>query len=90
MAKAVIRRPFLAVGEDLISFIDRLELRFGVLISRIFIGMEFNRLAAVGRFYLVSSRVLIDAEELVVVLFIRQLFFPFIDDFGIDGFGIRA
>src|SRR3546814_5812395 len=49
MAKAVISSAFLRVLQAVIGLIDRLELRFHVLTSRVFIGMILHGEPAISR-----------------------------------------
>src|SRR3546814_4468609 len=59
MAKTVISSAFLRVLQAVIGLIDRLELRFHVLTSRVFIGMILHGEPAISRL----QRLVVRSEE---------------------------
>ena len=49
MAKLVVSGAFFPVAENLIGFVDFLELAFSFFVSRVAIGMIFHRQLAISR-----------------------------------------
>src|SRR3546814_1724135 len=69
MAKTVISSSFLRVRQAVIGLIDRLELRFHVLTSRVFIGMILHGEPAISRLQRLVVRRPFDAEEFIIINF---------------------
>src|SRR3546814_8309305 len=69
MAKTVISSAFLRVLQAVIGLIDRLELRFHVLTSRVFIGMILHGEPAISRLQRLVVRRPFDAEEFIIINF---------------------
>src|SRR5579871_281354 len=66
MAEAVRGRALLVVFQDVVGFVDFLELHFSAVIVRIAIGMQFHRELAKGRFDLRDRGALLAAEGFVI------------------------
>src|ERR1017187_41020 len=67
MAKSVIGGALLLVAEDFVGFADFLEFLLGFLVSRILVGMVFERQLAIGLLdFLFRDRAL-DAKHLVII-----------------------
>src|SRR3546814_2068950 len=69
MAKRVISSALLRVLQAVIGLIDRLELRFHVLTSRVFIGMILHGEPAISRLQRLVVRRPFDAEEFIIINF---------------------
>src|ERR1043166_8269688 len=66
MAVAVIGGALLAVLEDLVGFVDFLELHFAGGVARIFVGVPFHRELAESRLELGFVRVPLDFQGFVI------------------------
>ncbi len=69
MAEAVVRGALLIVFEDVVGFVEALELLFGALVAGVAIGMILHRELAIGPLEFIGIRRFGDAEDLVKVLF---------------------
>src|SRR5262249_3950233 len=49
VTEAIISRALLIILQDVIGFVDFLELDLGRVVARILVGMEFHRKLAIGR-----------------------------------------
>ncbi len=67
VAVAVVDRPLLEVGEDLVGLRGLLELLLGRLVAGVLVGVVLQRQLAVGRLDVVGRRGAGDAEDLVGV-----------------------
>ncbi len=65
MAMLVIGRALLTVGQDLIGFVDFLELGLGLLVAGILVGMVLNGLFAEGALEVGVGTGPADAEDFI-------------------------
>ena len=68
MAEAVIGGALLIVLQDVIGFVDFLELRFGLLVARIAVGVKLHGQLAIGLLQLLRAGALGTPRSLVIVL----------------------
>ena len=73
MTELVVLGALLAVAQHLIRFVDFLEFFFRLFIALVLVGMVFHRHFAVGFFQLRLCCVLVYAQNLIIISFIRQL-----------------
>ena len=64
MAEAIVSRALLLVLQDVIGFVDFLELVFAILVARVAVGMPFHRELAVRRLHLRVVRGALHAEDI--------------------------
>ena len=69
MAKAVIGRALLGIGEHRIGLVAGLEPRLGFVVARIAVGVILHRHPAVGLFDLLVVSAFADSENFVVIAF---------------------
>ena len=69
VAVLVVGGAFLRVAQDFVGMAEFLEIFLGNLVARVFVRVKFHGLLAVGFFDFVVARVLIDAENFVIVAF---------------------
>src|SRR4030081_1324954 len=67
MTVAIVSRPFLRIRQRLIGFVQFLELKFGLRIAGIAVGMTLHRRLAEGRFHLGVRAAFGNAKNLVIV-----------------------
>ena len=69
MAIAVISGLLVGVFEDFVGFVRFFELRFGLGIVDVAVGVQFLGLLAIGLFYCIGIRALGDTQHIVIVAF---------------------
>ena len=69
MAEAIIGRLLLRVLQDIIGFVDFLELVLGRLVARIGIGMKLLGELAKGALQLALIGAFVNAQDLIIVAF---------------------
>ena len=72
MAKTIVGRPLLRIGQDRVGLGAFLEFLFRVRVARVFIRMMLNRQRAVGPLYLDLGRRTRNAQYFVIVLLTHE------------------
>src|SRR5262249_38283823 len=67
VSELIVERTLLLIRQDVVGFRDRLELRLGVLVVRVPVGMVLERELPVRRADVVRRGLSIDAQQFVVV-----------------------
>ena len=67
VAVAIVERPLLGVGEDVVSLLNFLELLLGRLVARVDVGMVLPRHAAIGLLDRLWRGIAGDTENFVIV-----------------------
>src|SRR5882724_9157608 len=73
---AVVARPLLGIGQDVVGGVDRLEARGGILLAGIEVGVMLLGELAIGAPDLLLARLALDAEDGIRVVAGHRALFP--------------